>query len=106
MLLALLIVMYAIPLAILIGAAALLFRVSISLFHAGIGTAIAISAAVSILSLPVIVSGHGIGVYPLVVRFIEGRGELRPWSFVVAPVTGWFTYVILRRILRGRERDA
>jgi len=86
---------------ILVAVAAVIFWALLWPFDVGRTTAAAISVAVALLSLPMVVAGHGVGIIPLALGMLSEKAEFLPsplWSAILAPAIGWTTYVVLRRV--------
>jgi hypothetical protein len=90
--------LFLVPFAFVVGLAVLVFWCLVWFAHAGRGTAITLSVAVAVLSLPMVVSGHGVDSVPLALGAFSGKATLMPWAPLVGLVAGVVAYLVLRRV--------
>jgi hypothetical protein len=98
LLVAILISGYVIPLLVIIAAASALYWALVWFLFAGRTTALVVSAAVGLLSVPMLVGSHGVALVPLALGILTSKSMFSIWSLAVAPISGWLTYWVLGRI--------
>jgi hypothetical protein len=90
--------LYLVPFGMLVAAAAIVYWGLVWFFFVGKKSAIAISALVGVLALPMIISGHGVGIAPLFIGMLADKSRFSFWSLLAAPAPGWIAYAVLRRV--------
>jgi hypothetical protein len=98
LLLGILLNLYVVPLGIIIAAAMALYWALVWFLFAGRVTALVLSATVSVLGIPMLIVGHGIGLIPLALGVLSGHSAFLGWSVLTAPPIGWLTYWLLGRV--------
>jgi hypothetical protein len=98
LLLGMLLSLYVVPLGIILAAAMAIYWALVWFLFAGRVTALVLSAMVSVLGLPMLVAGHGIGLIPLALGALSSQSSFLSWSVVAAPPIGWLTYWLLGRV--------